>query len=70
LGWQHVPDTGVAEQRVLTAAHQAFWVLLRLGFTAAPILFGLDKFFNWSVNWPVYLASSTAKSVANGAGAL
>jgi uncharacterized membrane protein YphA (DoxX/SURF4 family) len=53
---QHVPDTGVAEQRVLTAAHQAFWVL-RLGFTAAPILFGLDKFFNWSVNWPDYLAS-------------
>jgi uncharacterized membrane protein YphA (DoxX/SURF4 family) len=53
---QHVPDTGAAEQRVLTAAHQAFWVL-RLGFTAAPILFGLDKFFNWSVNWPDYLAS-------------
>jgi uncharacterized membrane protein YphA (DoxX/SURF4 family) len=47
--------TGAAEQRVLTAAHQAFWVL-RLGFTVAPILFGLDKFFNWSVNWPDYLA--------------
>src|SRR5437868_13159837 len=53
---QHVPDAGVAEQRVLTAAHQAFWVL-RLGFTAAPIMFGLDKFFNWSVHWPDYLAS-------------
>jgi len=37
------------------AAHQAFW-LLRIGFTVAPILFGLDKFFNWSVNWPDYLA--------------
>ena len=41
---------------VNTAAHQAFW-LLRIGFTVAPILFGLDKFFNWSVNWPDYLAS-------------
>ena len=40
---------------VSTAAHQAFW-LLRIAFTAAPILFGLDKFFNWSVNWPDYLA--------------
>jgi uncharacterized membrane protein YphA (DoxX/SURF4 family) len=38
-----------------TAAHQAFW-LLRIAFTVAPILFGLDKFFNWSVQWPDYLA--------------
>ena len=37
------------------AAHQAFW-LLRIGFTVAPILFGLDKFFNWMVYWPDYLA--------------
>src|SRR3954447_6425196 len=40
---------------VATAAHQAFW-LLRAGFTLVPILFGLDKFFNWSVHWPDYLA--------------
>ncbi|HSD25374.1 MAG TPA: DoxX family membrane protein [Solirubrobacterales bacterium] len=37
------------------AAYQSFW-LLRIGFTVAPILFGLDKFFNWSVDWPDYLA--------------
>jgi len=37
------------------AAYQAFW-LLRIGFTVAPILFGIDKFFNWSVHWPQYLA--------------
>jgi hypothetical protein len=37
------------------AARQVFW-LLRIGFTAAPILFGIDKFFNWSVYWPKYLA--------------
>lgn len=40
---------------VETAADHAFW-LLRIGFTTAPILFGLDKFFNWSVHWPDYLA--------------
>jgi hypothetical protein len=34
---------------------QAFWIL-RTGFTVAPILFGLDKFFNLMVDWPVYLA--------------
>ena len=45
-----------AERSLGTAAHQAFW-LLRVAFTVAPILFGLDKFFNWSVDWPDYLAS-------------
>jgi hypothetical protein len=44
-----------APSRVETAAHQAFW-LLRAGFTVAPILFGIDKFFNWTVQWPDYLA--------------
>jgi uncharacterized membrane protein YphA (DoxX/SURF4 family) len=43
------------ERALGIAAHQAFW-LLRIGFTVAPILFGLDKFFNWSVDWPDYLA--------------
>ena len=37
------------------AAVQAFW-LLRAGFTVAPVLFGIDKFFNWTVHWPDYLA--------------
>jgi uncharacterized membrane protein YphA (DoxX/SURF4 family) len=44
-----------ATPAVGAAAHQAFW-LLRAGFTVAPILFGLDKFFNWTVHWPDYLA--------------
>jgi hypothetical protein len=44
-----------ADRRLGIAAHQAFW-LLRIAFTVAPILFGLDKFFNWSVDWPDYLA--------------
>ena len=37
-------------------ALQAYF-LLRVGFTTAPILFGLDKFFNFMVYWPHYLAS-------------
>ena len=34
---------------------QAFW-LLRVVFTVAPILFGLDKFAHVLVDWDVYLA--------------
>jgi uncharacterized membrane protein YphA (DoxX/SURF4 family) len=48
-------DVAASPDVVAAAAHQAFW-LLRIGFTVAPILFGLDKFFNWSVHWPDYLA--------------
>jgi uncharacterized membrane protein YphA (DoxX/SURF4 family) len=36
-------------------AYQAF-TLLRIAFTVAPILFGLDKFFNVMVDWEQYLA--------------
>jgi uncharacterized membrane protein YphA (DoxX/SURF4 family) len=36
-------------------AYQAF-LLLRIAFTVAPILFGLDKFFNVMVDWESYLA--------------
>jgi hypothetical protein len=32
------------------------FVLLRIGFTVAPIVFGIDKFFNVMVNWETYLA--------------
>ncbi|MFL6111122.1 MAG: hypothetical protein ACJ786_07210, partial [Catenulispora sp.] len=34
---------------------QAFW-LLRIGFTVAPILFGLDKFAGLLTDWERYLA--------------
>jgi uncharacterized membrane protein YphA (DoxX/SURF4 family) len=37
------------------ARYQAF-ALMRLAFTVAPIAFGLDKFFNVMVDWPMYLA--------------
>ena len=35
--------------------YQAF-LLLRIAFTVAPIVFGLDKFFNVLVDWESYLA--------------
>jgi uncharacterized membrane protein YphA (DoxX/SURF4 family) len=48
------------------AAYQSFW-LLRIGFAAAPILFGIDKLFNWTVHWPDYLAG-WINSIAPGSG--
>jgi hypothetical protein len=43
------------ERRLDNPTFQAL-SLLRIGFTVAPILFGLDKFLDWLVDWPVYLA--------------
>lgn len=36
-------------------AYQAF-LILRVGFVAAPLLFGVDKFFDILVRWELYLA--------------
>ena len=47
-------------------ARQAFQIL-RFGFTVAPILAGLDKFFHLLVNWDQYL-SPLANNVLNGHG--
>jgi hypothetical protein len=52
--------TAVAESSWRTnPVAQAFW-LLRLGFTVAPIAFGLDKFAHVLVNWDRYLAPEFA----------
>jgi uncharacterized membrane protein YphA (DoxX/SURF4 family) len=45
----------LAEKLKADPAYQAF-LLLRIAFTVAPILFGLDKFFNVMVDWESYLA--------------
>src|SRR5687767_13688552 len=37
------------------AGRQAYQ-MLRVAFSVAPIAFGLDKFFNVLVDWPIYLA--------------
>jgi hypothetical protein len=42
-------------QELSDPGFQAF-TLLRIGFTVAPILFGLDKFLDWLVDWRIYLA--------------
>jgi hypothetical protein len=49
------PDQVTAGRELTDPGYQGF-LLLRTVFTVAPILFGLDKFTNWLVDWPVYLA--------------
>ena len=46
--------TRTADRR--DVGYQAF-TMLRIGFTVLPIWMGIDKYFNWSVHWPDYLAS-------------
>jgi uncharacterized membrane protein YphA (DoxX/SURF4 family) len=48
-------DSPVQALRTTDPVDQAY-LILRAGFTLAPILFGLDKFFNFMVQWPGYLA--------------
>ena len=66
---EHIFDStsqiaSMRETRVVTSSpsYQAYQVL-RLGFTVAPILFGLDKFFNLMVNWEQYLPPFVNKLV-------
>ncbi|MGH9290463.1 MAG: hypothetical protein ACRD0V_19565 [Acidimicrobiales bacterium] len=55
----NVPSTAAPSATVgaqlSNPAYQAF-TLLRVGFAVAPILFGLDKFLDWLVDWRIYLA--------------
>ncbi len=53
--WKGFPSD--AHVRVSSPSRQAYQIL-HLGFTVAPILAGLDKFFNLLVNWEQYLPSS------------
>lgn len=58
--YQHSPSSnggplGGARVDWRDARYQAF-ALMRLTFTVAPIAFGVDKFFNVMVDWPIYLA--------------
>lgn len=46
-----VTPAPAAQGTTSTSAYQ----ILRLGFTVAPILFGLDKFFNLMTEWPEFL---------------
>ena len=48
-------STSIESGRLATPGYQAF-LLLRVVFTVAPILFGLDKFAEVLVDWDRYLA--------------
>ena len=43
------------DRRTNNPAFQGY-LILRTGFALAPMLFGLDTFFNWMVDWPTYTA--------------
>jgi uncharacterized membrane protein YphA (DoxX/SURF4 family) len=49
------PTAAAAAATGRDAGFDAF-LMLRIAFTVAPILFGLDKFFNVLTDWPQYLA--------------
>lgn len=44
----------VPTEKLSDPKYQAY-LILRTAFIAAPILMGLDKFFNWMTFWPKYL---------------
>src|SRR5260370_28800410 len=61
------PTTGTSMTAAKTGdpAYQAYRIL-QAGFIAAPILAGLDKFFNILVNWEKYLAPFVGNLIAPG----
>ena len=54
-----LPNTS-SDQSRSSPAYQAFRIL-QIGFVAAPLLAGLDKFFHLLVNWDQYLPSVVAR---------
>ena len=50
----HPAGKAIETDRAISPAEQAFWIL-RIGFTVAPILAGVDKFLHLLVNWDQYL---------------
>jgi hypothetical protein len=56
-------DASVRAEQLGDAAYQAYRIL-QVGFIAAPIIAGLDKFFNILVNWQQYLAPFVGNLIA------
>ena len=54
-----------AVSRTETDFSRQAYQILRFGFTAAPILFGLDKFLNLMTTWNRYLAPWIIRIVGN-----
>jgi uncharacterized membrane protein YphA (DoxX/SURF4 family) len=55
----HASSNAVAQDRS-RPAYQAYQIL-HVGFTVAPVVAGLDKFFHLLVNWDQYLAPWIAR---------
>ena len=53
--WAAIDGPGAVRADRRDPRYQAF-AIMRVAFTVAPIAFGLDKFFNILVDWPIYLA--------------
>src|SRR4249919_80942 len=51
----HTAAAAATRHDLKDPAYQAY-SLHRIGLVVAPVLFGLDKFLNWLVDWPIYLA--------------
>ena len=64
----HTDQARQVTLRTADPGHQAFWAL-RIGFTALPVLFGLDKFANVLTNdWTRYLATQVDDLIPGSAG--
>ena len=57
-----VSDPPLVRRDLTDPVTQGFY-LLRVGFTVAPILAGLDKFTNWMVDWSTYLWPGVASAL-------
>ena len=53
-------SAATAADNVATSSGQQAFRILQFGFTVAPILAGLDKFFHLLVNWDQYLPGMVA----------
>lgn len=62
-----VTDHPAARQQQLSDPTFQAFTLLRVGFTVAPILFGLDKFTEWMVDWSTYLWPGVATALPGSA---
>jgi uncharacterized membrane protein YphA (DoxX/SURF4 family) len=58
--------TQVSNAREMSNPTYQAYQILHLGFTVAPILFGLDKFLNLTVDWTQYLAPFIANLIPAG----
>ncbi|MFZ5871672.1 MAG: hypothetical protein ACOYXW_14245 [Actinomycetota bacterium] len=59
MNTQHAETADHGARTLADPTRQAF-LLLRTAFTVAPIVFGVDKFFNLMTDWTVYLAPLVA----------